>query len=231
MGSDGFVPADQESIEAVRSVVRETLDRATDSVEADWAGWASAGLLSLAVPETHGGEGLGLAEVAVLLRETGTRAAHLPVWETLCCGALTLAAAGTDEQQQAWLPKIAAGEALLTPALREPGIGITGTPGTTYADGKVTGRKIGVTYAGDAARLLVTAVADGNAVVALVDPSDPGVTLLTSPSSSGIQQHTVVLDGAAAELLERPAPPGSWSSTPSPGWRSQQRDWSPERAT
>ena len=133
MGSDGFVPADQESIEAVRSVVREALDRGAGSVEADWAAWASAGLLSLAVPEAHGGEGLGLAEVAVLLRETGARAAHLPVWETLCCGALTLAAAGTDEQQQAWLPKIAAGEALLTPALREPGVGIADTPGTTYS--------------------------------------------------------------------------------------------------
>ena len=40
----------------------------------------------------------------MLLRETGTRAEHLPVWETLCCGALALAAAGTDEQQQALLP-------------------------------------------------------------------------------------------------------------------------------
>ncbi len=201
MGSDGFAPADQESIEAVRAVVREALDRGVGSQEADWGAWASAGLLSLAVPEAHGGEGLGLAEVAVLLRETGARDVHLPVWETLCCGALTLSAAGTDEQQRAWLPKVAAGEALLTPAIREPGVGMRDTPGTTYVDGKVTGRKVGVTYAGQAARLLVTAVADGEAVVALVDPSDPGVTLLASPSSSGEPQHTVVLDGAAAELL------------------------------
>jgi alkylation response protein AidB-like acyl-CoA dehydrogenase len=201
VGSDGFAPADQESIEAVRSVVREALDRGAGSLEADWSAWASAGLLSLAVPEAHGGEGLGLAEVAVLLRESGARAARLPVWETLCCGALTLAAAGTGEQQQAWLPKVATGEAVLTPALREPGVGIRDTPGVRYADGTVTGRKIGVTCADHADRLLVTAVADGEPVVALVDPAGPGVTLLRSPSSSGEPQHTVVLDGAHAELL------------------------------
>ena len=38
-------------------------------------------------------------------------------------------------------------------------------------------------------------------VVALVDVSDPGVTLLESGSSARITTHTVVLDGAAAELL------------------------------
>ncbi|MDQ4053203.1 MAG: acyl-CoA dehydrogenase [Actinomycetota bacterium] len=201
MGSDGFAPADQESVEAVRAVVREALDRGAGSWEADWAAWASAGLLSLAVPEAHGGDGVGLAEVAVLLRESGARAAHLPVWETLCCGALTLTAAGTEEQQRTWLPRIAAGEAVLTPALREPGVGIRDAPRATYADGTITGRKIGVTYAEHAARLLVTAAAGGDQVVALVDPSDPGVTLLASPSSSGQTHHTVVLDRARADLL------------------------------
>ena len=43
----------------------------------------------------------------MLLRETGARAVHLPVWETLCCGALTLAAHGTDEQRADLLPGVA----------------------------------------------------------------------------------------------------------------------------
>ena len=57
----------------------------------------------------------------MLLRETGHRVVQLPVWETLCCGVLTLAAAGSAEQQQALLPGVASGETLLTPALREVG--------------------------------------------------------------------------------------------------------------
>jgi alkylation response protein AidB-like acyl-CoA dehydrogenase len=201
VGSDGFAPADQEATAAVQAVVREALDRGVGSLATDWAALGAAGLLGLPVPVAQGGEGLGLAEVAVLLRETGARSVHLPVWETLCCGGLTLAAAGTAEQQQAWLPRVAAGDALLTPALREPGVGITEAPGVAYADGAVTGRKIGVTYAEQADRLLVTARADGVPVVALIDPADPAVTLLPSPSSTGRPQHTVVLDGAPAELL------------------------------
>jgi alkylation response protein AidB-like acyl-CoA dehydrogenase len=201
MSPDGFAPPDQESIDAVRSVVREVLDRAQHDLTADWAALAAAGMTALVVPEDLGGEGLGLAEVGVLLRETGARAEHLPVWETLCCGALTLVAAGTDEQRAALLPGVASGEVLLTPALREVGAGMPERPSTTVVDGKVTGRKIGVTYAGAATRLLVSATAGDEAVVALVDPSDPGVTLLASPSSSGLPQHTVVLDGARADLL------------------------------
>ncbi|GAA4760560.1 hypothetical protein GCM10023350_53620 [Nocardioides endophyticus] len=197
-------PQTAESVEAVRSVVREALDRAAepetpDGADAAWAAFAAAGLLALPVPEAQGGESLGLPEVAVLLRETGQRAVQLPVWETLCCGVLTLAAVGSEEQRAALLPGVASGETLLTPAWREVGTG--STTGTTYADGKVTGRKIGVTYAGRAARLLVTATDGDRAVVALVDPHGPGVELLESGSSYGTPQHTVVLDGAPAELL------------------------------
>src|SRR6478609_3282136 len=189
------VTQDLEAVEAVRSVAREALERAGDDKEQAWAALAAAGLLSLPVPEAQGGEGLGLPEVAVLLRETGVRAYQLPVWETLCCGVLTLAAAGSEEQRDALLPGVASGETLLTPALREHG------GPTTYANGTVTGRKIGVTYADRAARLLVTAQDGDRAVVALVDPTGPGVQLLESHSSYGATQHTVVLDAAPAELL------------------------------
>src|SRR6478609_9035658 len=177
-----------EAIEAVRSVVRDALDRATEDAGETWAALAASGILSLPVPETHGGEGLGLLEVAVLLRETGQRAVQLPVWETLCCGVLTLAAAGSEEQRAALLPGVASGETLLTPALREVGVSTgsateAGRLSTTYAGGTVTGRKIGVTYADRAARLLVTATEGDGPVVALVDPSGPGVELLESGSS------------------------------------------------
>ena len=210
MRQDGWTEADAggaeaaEAAEAVRSVVTEALERSGEDADAAWQALASAGLLALAVPEEQGGEGLGLAEVAVLLRATGARAVRLPVWETLCCGALTLAAAGSAEQRQVLLPGVASGEKLLTPALREVGAGIPDHPATTYADGRVTGRKIGVTYAERAARLLVSVTAGDRSAVALVDPHGPGVRLLESPSSMRTPQHTIVLDGAPAELLEGP---------------------------
>jgi len=189
-------PEVAETQAAVSDVVRQALDR-----QADWAGLASAGLLSLPVPEEHGGEGLGLPEVAVLLREVGSRAGELPVWETLCCGALVLAAAGSDDQQRRVLPGVATGEVILTPAVREAGAGIPEVPETTFAAGRLTGRKIGVTYAEEATALLVPAQDGDRVVVALVDPSSDGVTLLPSPTSRGAAEHTVVLDGAEAEIL------------------------------
>ena len=199
MATDGNIATDPEraeSLAAVRSVLADVLDR-----DGGWSELAEAGLLGLAVPEAYGGEGLGLPEVGVLLRETGARAAHLPVWETLCCGALVVAGAGTEEQKQALLPGVASGELLLTPAFREAGRPISGSPATTYDNGTVTGRKIGVTLADRAARLLVPAMDGDTPVVALVDVSDPGVTLLESGSSARLPTHTVVLEGARAELL------------------------------
>ncbi|MDX6372452.1 MAG: 3-oxo-4-pregnene-20-carboxyl-CoA dehydrogenase beta subunit [Nocardioidaceae bacterium] len=193
MATDGFTQVDPqraESLAAVRSVLADVLDR-----DGGWAELAGAGLLGLAVPEAYGGEGLGLPEVSVLLRETGIRAKHLPVWETLCCGVMTLAGHGTDEQQAALLPGVAAGEVVLTPAVRE-------LASTTYADGTVTGRKIGVTYATEASHLLVTARRGDETVVALVDVSDPGVTLIESGSSARTTTHTVVFAAAAADLLQ-----------------------------
>jgi alkylation response protein AidB-like acyl-CoA dehydrogenase len=197
VATDGFIPLDPESTDATRGVVRDVLDR-----DGGWAELAAAGLLGLAVPVEQGGEGLGLPEVGVLLRETGARAVHLPVWETLCCGTLTLARHGTDAQRDLLLPGVAAGSVLLAPALREVGRGI-GAPAqdTRFSAGLVTGRKIGVSGAADAERLLVTAIEDGTEVVVLVDPTGPGVTLLESGSSARITLHTVVLDGAPGERV------------------------------
>ncbi len=186
-----------EALDAVRAVVAEALDR-----DGDWAAFAAAGLTALPVPTAHGGEGLGLAEVGVLLRATGARAAHLPVWETLCCGVLTLATHGTDDQQTAWLPGVGAGEVLLTPAIREVGRRFGQPPEATFDGETVTGRKIGVSLATEAARLLVTARRGDDDVVVLVDPAGPGVTLEESGSSARLTTHTVVLDGAPAEPLD-----------------------------
>lgn len=219
MVTDGYA-SDAEAAEqaqAVREVVGEVLARAgLDSADPHapapdwrrtWAALAEAGLLALPVPAEHGGEGLGLSEVAVLLRETGARAAYLPAWETLACGVLTLAAHGTPEQAAAWLPGVATGEVLLAPALHEAGRTLLDEPGTTYdaERGTLTGRKTVVGYADSAARLLVTARTGDRTVVALVDPTASGVELRGAPTSrgltSGLDTFTVVLDGAAAELV------------------------------
>ena len=111
-------------LDEVRSVIGDVLDRGDGS----WRALQEAGLLALAAPKEHGGEGLGLAEVAVLLHEVGRRAVELPVWETLACGLLPLVRSGSEALQADLVPKVLAGELLLAPALGEPGAALPTNP-------------------------------------------------------------------------------------------------------
>lgn len=83
------------------------------------AGLVATGLWSLEIPERHGGSGVGLPELAVVLQELGSRAAGSQFLTTavLCAGAVLLG--GTEEQQARWLPALAAGELTGTAALTE----------------------------------------------------------------------------------------------------------------
>ncbi|MCW2709732.1 MAG: acyl-CoA dehydrogenase [Frankiales bacterium] len=80
-----------------------------------WRELADAGLLGIAVPEEHGGAGLGLLELCLLLEQQGRFLAAVPLWETLTAALLI----ADDPVAKEWLPKVAAGEARLSvsPAL------------------------------------------------------------------------------------------------------------------
>jgi 3-oxo-4-pregnene-20-carboxyl-CoA dehydrogenase alpha subunit len=153
-----------------------------------WKELARAGLLSVALPADLGGEGYGVQEVAVLLTEIGRRAIYLPALGTLAGGVLPVARWGDQTLQRDLLPAVAAGELILTAAIREPG----GKQATVIDDSAVTGVKVGVPYAAEAGRILVSA-ADG---VAVVDPNGDGVTLIRTPTVSDEPEYTVRLDRA-----------------------------------
>jgi alkylation response protein AidB-like acyl-CoA dehydrogenase len=81
-----------------------------------WRELADSGLVGIAIPEVHGGAGLGLVELCLLLEQQGRFLAPVPLWET-AVAAYVLTCAGTPEQQQAWLPRVAAGTARLSVAV------------------------------------------------------------------------------------------------------------------
>src|SRR3954471_14962260 len=70
---------------------------------------AELGWPGIAVSEEHGGQGLGVVELSVLLEELCHESAPVP-----CLGsalaALAIEHAGSAEQQQRWLPGLASGE-------------------------------------------------------------------------------------------------------------------------
>ena len=159
-----------------------------------WKELARSGLLALAVPAELGGEGYGVLEVATLLTEVGRRAMPIPALGTLTGGVLPIARWGTPALRRELLPAAAAGELLLTAATREPGHAPGQACSAVVDHDQVSGVKVGVPYAAQAHRILVST---GSGVV-LVDPSAPGVTVTRTPTVAGEYggpEYTVRLDG------------------------------------
>jgi 3-oxocholest-4-en-26-oyl-CoA dehydrogenase beta subunit len=184
-----------------------------------WAELAKADLLGIALPEADGGGGLGLVELAIVLEAQGRVVAPVPLWATLVLGALPIAEFGSESLRAAVLPRVIAGDALLTAALADvadelvsdgtlrptqPRVTADLTPDN---DGSVrlTGTAVSVPYAHVADRVLIPArTADGGRVVAAVDPSAPGVTLERAITTNREVHPHLHLDGvtvAAADLL------------------------------
>jgi 3-oxo-4-pregnene-20-carboxyl-CoA dehydrogenase alpha subunit len=180
-----------EKQQAVADLAAEVLD--DTGPEQAWKALAGAGLLSLAVPERLGGDGLGAVEVAVLLGEIGRRALAVPALATLAFGVLPVARWGSTEQQDEVLSGVASGT-VLTAAVREPV--------SAVSDGTVVrGTAVGVPYAERAHRILVPVdLAGGGSGVALVDPRRASVT--RTPAAGVMPEYTVsFVDTPVAGML------------------------------
>ena len=79
-----------------------------------WRKMAEIGFVGLTIPEEHGGLGMDEVDLVLILEEAGRAALPEPLLETTAVGAPTLVEAGTPEQQAEWLPRIAAGDAIVT---------------------------------------------------------------------------------------------------------------------
>lgn len=96
--------ADQQ----VRAAARQLLDADVEIRPEYWDELAGLGMLGLHLPTEHGGSGYTLLEAAVLIEEAGRALAPGPLLPTVWASAV-LAAAATEEQQRAFLGKLADG--------------------------------------------------------------------------------------------------------------------------
>jgi 3-oxocholest-4-en-26-oyl-CoA dehydrogenase beta subunit len=172
-----------------------------------WMKLAEANLLGVAIPEVHGGMGMGFLELCVLLEEVGRAVAPGPWLPTLVHGALPLAEFGTEAQQVAWLPRVAAGAAQLAAALEDADSAAGAKPVTrARRDGAgfvLDGRKRAVAGAGGADRLLVPASEEHGVGVFLVDPRASGVTVTANVTSAGEPLFDVTLAGVRVAAGDR----------------------------
>jgi len=99
--------------------VRRMMDDPLGTTDEFWRQLAELGWLGLIYPEAHGGAGLGLVDLTVVLEEMGRAVMPGPYFSTVLLGGLAILQAGSETQRATWLPRIAAGETRATLALLE----------------------------------------------------------------------------------------------------------------
>jgi alkylation response protein AidB-like acyl-CoA dehydrogenase len=112
--------ADRFDLDAVRAVVeqRESVPGAPEGHPTSlWKAAAEQGWLAVLVPEEHDGLGLGLVEAQVIARALGAGVAPGP-WRGTVLAAEAIRLAGSEAQRAAWLPRLAAGDAVGACGLR-----------------------------------------------------------------------------------------------------------------
>ena len=210
------------------AVVRAMEDDPIGFPTALWKHMADLGLIGLMLPEAHGGAGQSLVEGAILYEELGRSLAPTPHFVSAVLSGTALVTAGSDAQQRAWLPQIAAGEAIVTPAWLEPkgGFGPRGVQlrATLHSGNyRLNGTKQHVAFAAAATRLLVLARSGEGAHgidLFLVDPHAPGVELIQQYSLAGDTQYKVVFTDVTVPAIDRVGAAGSGWST----WDGVMRD-------
>jgi alkylation response protein AidB-like acyl-CoA dehydrogenase len=159
-----------------------------------WAGLVAQGITGLAVPERHGGAGLGVLDAAVAAEGLGCHAVPGTFAASLVMAPLALQSSGTEAQQQEWLPKIAAGEARIAVGFASP-IGQTGAAKAEFDGRRLSGRVQSVLDGGGATHVLVY-LADGRLDVTFENA--PAVVL--SAANDPAAARTRVLDAGRVML-------------------------------
>ena len=155
---------------------------------------AELGLAGVAVPESEGGVGLGMVELAILAEEAGRHVAALPLLASVGLAIPAILAGGSADRKAHLLPRLAAGDLVASFA--------EAAPGTTWIDGALTGAALHVPH-GARADLFVIAV-DETAV--LVERDAPGLTVTPLTSMDQTRPYARLDFGAvAAEPLADPA--------------------------
>ncbi|HEV3281154.1 MAG TPA: acyl-CoA dehydrogenase family protein [Acidimicrobiales bacterium] len=171
-----------------------------------WAELAKADLLGLPVPETLGGGGYGMVEVALVLEAQGRTVAPVPLLPTLVLGAMPVAEFGAEALQADLLPGVTSGEkvvsACLTDVATDIAAGGPGRPGLRahpLDEGfTLSGTAFAVPSAHVADRVLIPAALGDGVVVAAIDPQAAGVTIERADTTNREIHPHLHLDGVRA---------------------------------
>lgn len=114
--ADGFF-AEKAPVSQLRTL-RDNEDETGFSKEL-WSEMAEMGFAGLLVDEDNGGTDFGLVGAGIVAEAMAKTLTASPFLASAIMGASVIKAVASDEQKQAWLPQIAAGEKIVTLAIDE----------------------------------------------------------------------------------------------------------------
>lgn len=164
-----------------------------------WGKMADLGWLGVTFPNVYGGTGGNFIDLVLLQEELGRTLMPSPFVPTVVLGGGTILDAGSEEQKQYFLPRIATGEIIVSLALLEPGGGLNSSSINVRAtqageDFIIEGTKLFVPYAHVADYILCATRTDGH------KDQEGGITLfLVDAHADGI--HKKVLKTITGEKL------------------------------
>ena len=176
--------------------VREAVASDDTHVATIAAGLMELGAPGILIPEQMGGVGMGFLEAALISEALGSVIAPVPFVASSVMAPVALLGAGSDNQRETWLPRVASGEVIIGVGVSEH-IGRRETNGIFADKDTLTGKAMFVVEGMDADTLIV---ADNEARLYLVQACD--VTrnkLKTIDRTRSVAE--IVLDRTSAEIL------------------------------
>lgn len=185
--------------------VRTVLDTDKHYHEELWKTIVELGWTATVIPEEYSGLGLGYLELCVIAEEMGRSLAPVPFSSSVYMATEAVLMAGADTQKEAYLPRLAGGEAIGTVALVERNGACSAENMQSYFDGsRLSGMKIAVPDAMVANFAVVAAKENetGSYSLFLVDLTGEGVSRRSVDSmDSSRPTGEVIFTNAPAQRL------------------------------
>ncbi len=186
--------ADNASLDIIKAVANGEEDKAQSVHQ----GILDLGLSGLVIPEEYGGLELDMLFATVVAAALGSGTAPVPYAGSYVMAPLAINLAGSDDQKNQWLPKIAGGECVVGVGLSEY-VGAREDAGIEFLNGKLSGRSLFLIDGKNADAYLL---ANKSGELFLVEASAPGIEVIelttVDKTRSSIE---LILKNVDADLL------------------------------
>ena len=162
--------ADNASLDTIKAIANGEEDKAQSVHQ----GILDLGLSGLVIPEAYGGLELNMLFATVVAAALGSGTAPVPYAGSYVMAPLAINLAGSDDQKNQWLPKIAGGECVIGVGLSEY-VGAREDAGIEFSNGKLSGRSLFLIDGKNADAYLL---ANKSGELFVIEASTPGIEVI-----------------------------------------------------